>query len=138
MSMPITCLPQKQDTLFHVLYGSDVGFMQRLIEESIINISREYPAQGVLEALVFMRPCHSDTVDKLRAKFFMLLEQDGDMRKKVCNDGGKSSIVKGLCPYKAVRFFDELHGNILPAYAQDQTIPLATFVDMLRSSYLSS
>ncbi len=115
-----------------------MNYMHRLIEESVINISREYPSSGVLEALVYMRPHVHDTVDRLRAKFFILLDQDLEMRKKICTDNGKSSVVKHTCIHKANRFFDELHQQVLPTYAQDQTIPLEKFIDMLRETYISS
>lgn len=113
-------------------------YMQRLIEESVINISREYPSVGVHEALVPMRPQSSDTLDKLRAKFFILLNQDMAMRKKLSIDQGKGNIVKHVCEHKAARFYQELNAMLIPSFAQDQTVSLESFVDELRQLYICS
>ena len=138
MSTPITCLTQRQDTLFHVLYCSDHVFMIKLVEESIINLSREYTSKGVHEVLVDMRPTSRDTMDKIRAKFFILLNKDMDMKKKLSVPQGKSSLVSEVCEHKAARFYEELHSNLIPTYVQDQTIPLATFIDNIRDVYIYS
>lgn len=138
MSTPITCLPQRQDTLFHVLFGSDNLFIQKLIEESIIFLSREYKYVKVHDALVKMRPTPEDTLDRLRAKFFILLNQDQDMKKKIGTPQGKSCLVNSVDDYKAVRFYDELNSVLIPNYAQDQTMPLETFISNIRDMYLCS
>ena len=113
-------------------------FMNRLIEECVINIAREYPTQGVHEALMGMRPKFGDTLDKLRAKFFILLNQDAVMRRKLGEDKGKGTIVKHVDEYKAVRFYHDLNHIVIPGFAQDQTMPLEVFVDQLRDVYIYS
>jgi hypothetical protein len=140
MSTPSTChLPQRQDALFYVLYGSDASFIQRLIEECVINISREYHCAEVHEALVQLRPDETrDTLDRLRAKFFILLHQDMHMRQKLSAPCGKSSIVKEVCVHKAARFYDELGAVLIPEFAQNQKMPLAEFVESLRDAYICS
>ena len=138
MSNPITCLTQRQDTLFHILYCSDNLFMQRLIEESVINLAREYSSKGVHEVLVDLRPTPSDTLDKLRAKFFILLNQDMQMKRKLSMQHGKSSLINEVCEHKATRFYSELNANLIPAFAQDQKMPLATFVENIRDVYTYS
>lgn len=138
MSTPITCLPQRQDTLFHVLFGSDNLFIQKLIEESIIFLSREYKHVKVHDALVRMRPTPEDTLDKLRAKFFILLNQDQDMKKNIGTSQGKSCIVGNVDDHKAVRFYDELNAVLIPNFAQDQTMTLETFITNIRDTYLCS
>lgn len=138
MSTPITCLPQRQDTLFHVLFGSDNLFIQKLIEESIIFLSREYKNAKVHDALVKMRPTPEDTLDKLRAKFFILLNQDQDMKKKIAIPQGKSCLVNHVDDHKAVRFYDELNNTLIPNYAQDQTMTLNVFISSIRDIYLCS
>ena len=73
MSIPITCFPStRQDILFHVLYGGNAASMRSLIEQAAIDIAREYPTDGVRDALQRMRPREDDSVNKLRARFFML------------------------------------------------------------------
>lgn len=144
--MPITCLMnKKQDTLFHALYCSDIHYLKQLIEQSVIQLSREYPSQGVLDALHQIRPTEEDTLDMLRAKFFILLNEDETMRKFIANPSGEKTkknkdigFITPLCPHKAVCFYDELNNQVLPAWAQDQTIPLFVFIDMIREVYLHS
>ncbi len=145
MSMPMTCLMnKKQDTLFHALYCSDIQYLRQLIEQSVIQLSREYPSQGVLDALHQIRPQEDDTLDMLRAKFFILLNEDEAMRKFVANPSGDTKknqdtgFITPLCPNKAIFFYDELANQVLPAWAQDQTIPLYVFIDMIREVYLHS
>ena len=133
----MTCYTQK-DPLFHILFVSDNDFIIRLIEESIISISREYSSNAVREALVDLRPKESDSLNKLRAKFFILLNQDTHMHKRLINPTEKSCV---LCPvdrYKANVFFEDLNMNVIPAYAQDHTVTLEQFVDNIRDSYLCS
>jgi len=112
--------------------------MQKLIEECIINLSHEYPDQGVCDVLVEFRPTDQDTLDMLRAKFFILLNKDMQMKKKLSVFQGKSKIVKEVCDHKAVIFYHELDTNIIPSYAQNQKIPLATFVENIRDVYTYS
>lgn len=138
MSAPITCLPKRQDGLFHVLFCSDVAYISRLIEESIINLAREYPSPNVQEILVRYRPCPSDSLDILRAKFFILLNQDMQTRRELAKPRGKSALVSGVCDYKAARFYDDLSSLVIPQYAQNQKMPLCEFIDNLRDCYLCS
>lgn len=115
-----------------------MNFMMRLIEESIINISREYACEGVHDALADMRPSNKETIDKLRAKFFIMLNQDQQMRKKLSEDSGKSSIVKHVCKFKASVFYKALKTRVIPDFAQDESMSLETFIDNLRDCYLCS
>lgn len=112
--------------------------MQQLIEESVINISREYSSDGVKDIIVQMRPKAEDTVDMLRAKFFLLIHQDEKMRKRLDMQQGKSSIVKEVDTHKACRFYDDLGSIVIPNYMQNQTISLQDFVQELRETYLCS
>lgn len=138
MSTPITCLPKRQDVLFHVLYCSDFEYIKQLIEESVIYIAHEYPSAGVHAALQTMRPSERDTLDKLRARFFILLNQDMHMRKRLGKDPGKSCILSNVCDFKANRFYDELNNRVIPAFAQDETMSLEAFIESLRDTYICS
>lgn len=133
----MTCYTQK-DPLFHILFVADPDFIKRLIEESVIYISREYPNKAVHEALVSLRPSETDSLNKLRAKFFILLNQDMHMHKRLVEPTEKSSV---LCPvdrFKANVFFEDLNMHLIPAYAQDHKITLEQFIDSIRESYLCS
>lgn len=117
---------------------ADPDFIKRLIEESVIYISREYPNKAVHEALVSLRPSETDSLNKLRAKFFILLNQDMHMHKRLVEPTEKSSV---LCPvdrFKANVFFEDLNMHLIPAYAQDHKITLEQFIDSIRESYLCS
>jgi hypothetical protein len=138
MSTPITCLPNRQDVLFHTLFGSDAVFISRLIEESIIYLSREYPNAKVHDVLTKMRPKSGDTLNKLRAKFFILLNQDTETKKKIGASQGKSCIVSNVCEHKAARFYEDLNSILIPNFAQDQTMPVDMFIENIRDCYLYS
>ncbi len=141
MSTPTTC--GKRDMLSHVLFGANTAFVARLIEESVINVSREYPnCMGVAEALQLLRPSEGDSLHKLQIKFFLLLNEDETMRRNVCsvNEQGQTGmlLVCSLCPYKAERFYDALCDELVPWWIKDCRISHEGFVDALRQAYLCS
>lgn len=138
MSIPITCAPHRQDPLFHVLYGANEGYIRGLVEESVISVSRQYPTQGVREALHLMRPAPGDSLDKLRARFFMLLNEDEGMRRELGAPPRKGSPMTSLCQHKARRFYDELCDDILPGFTHNETVRLSELVDQLRAAYLQA
>lgn len=118
-------------------------YIARLIEESVINISREYESHsGVAEALQLMRPVEGDSLSKLQLKFFLLLNEDETMRRNLSNvkTKGKGSLmtVGSLCPHKAERFYDSLCDELIPVWIKDSRIPHDAFVDTLRNAYLCS
>lgn len=99
-----------------------------------------------------MRPAASDSVNVLRIKFFMLLCENEDMKKRI---SGKrtNGLIAPLCLEKARLFYDELCDELIPEFLQvqislkkcfrnylwqDESISLAEFVDKLRTSYLHS
>lgn len=134
MSIPITC---KNDMLFHVLFGGDAEHMRALIDESIIDIAREYPTEGVRNALHRVRHKERDSLDKLRARFFMLLSEDEAMRKRLSAPRPQNgSCVAPLCEHKARLFYDELCDRLLPEFIQNETITLAECVEQIRDTYL--
>ena len=139
MSQPITCtLPIRQDTLFYALYGGNEEFLRQIVEDSVINISREYPSDGVRDALHEMRPDPSDSVNKLRAKLFMLLNEDEVMRKKIGEPQKRGCLIQPLCFRKARGFYTELYDQVMPWFIQDETITLEALVDRLRDAYLNN
>jgi hypothetical protein len=142
MSMPTTC-GQRRDVLFHVLYGANMQYIARLIEESVINVSREYAdGSGVADALQLMRPIEGDALSKLQAKFFLLLNEDETMRRNLANvklkGEGSLLTVCSLCPLKAERFYDSLSDELIPIWIKDCRIPDEAFIDSLRQAYLCS
>jgi len=109
----------------------------------------EYNSAKVSEVLQTMRPRRNDSVNMLRIKFFMLLCENEDMKKKLSNKTQQKFIVP-LCVEKARLFYDELCDELIPEFLQatpifkktnltheqDETITFACFVDKLRASYL--
>ena len=142
MSTPTTCGWNRRDVLSHVLYGANMQYIAQLIEESVINISREYEGHGVVEALQLMRPAEGDSLCKLQIKFFLLLNEDEAMRRNLSNVKikGKGSLltVCSLCPCKAERFYDALCEELIPTWIKDSRIEDDAFVDTLRQTYLCS
>jgi len=136
MSIPITC---QHDMLFHVLYGGDANHIRALIDESIIDIAREYPTDGVRNALHRVRHTDRDSLDKLRVRFFMLLSEDEAMRKRLSSPRPqKGRYVAPVCEHKARLFYDELCDRLLPEFIQNETITLSECVDQIRDMYITS
>jgi len=130
----MTCPIQKKDALFYVLYGANIENITGMIEECVLNIADEYTQEGVKDALQLMRPSPGDSLNKLRAKFFLLLNEDEKMRKQLGNV--KSTLMVSLCPRKAELFYDSLCDELIPTWIKDEKIPLEAFIDSLRASYL--
>ena len=140
MSTPITCQPpfQRRDVLFYVLFGANTDYFRRLIEESVVNIAREYPADGVADALQLLRPEPSDSLHALQIKFFLLLNEDETMRKSLASVKAGHALVISLCPLKAERFYDDLCERLVPLWIKDCRVTHEAFVDSLRQAYLCS
>ncbi len=142
MSMPMTCGTARRDVLSHVLYGANMDYIARLVEESVINLSRAYPYESVIEALHRLRPAEKDTLDRLRIKFFVLLNEDETMKRNLGNvkEDGQTGmlLVCSLCPFKAERFYDALCDELIPQWAKNCQTDHASFVEKLRNAYLCS
>jgi hypothetical protein len=139
MSIPITCFPgARQDVLFHVLYGGNQASVRSLIEQAAIDIAREYPTDGVRDALQRLRPRDSDSLNKLRARFFVLLCESDAMRRRLSAPAAGSCMPAPVCEDRARLFYDELCDELLPAFVQNQTVRLDEFIDQLREAYLRS
>ena len=144
MSIPMTCQPplllayQRKDVLFYVLFGANIDYISRLIEESVVNIAREYGCIGgsLVDALQLMRPAPTDSLHKLQIKFFLLLNEDEAMRQSLANV--KSRVMISLCPHKAERFYDALCDELVPVWIRIGAVTDAEFVDTLRAAYLCS
>ena len=132
--------------LFHVLYVANKEYISRLVEESVINIAREYGgcAGGsggrVTEALQLMRPNAGDCQHTLQIKFFLLLNEDEIMRRNLSNvklkGPGSLRSVCSLCPFKAERFYDILCEQLIPQWIKDCRVTHEVFLESLRATYL--
>ncbi len=138
MSMPITCTAafQRKDVLFYVLFGANIDYIRRLIEDSVVNIAREYNTEGVADALQLMRPQPHDSLHHTQIRFFLLLNEDEAMRRHLSEL--KSHIMVSLCPFKAERFYDTLCDELIPSWIKDSRMTNEAFVDSLRAGYLCS
>ena len=136
MSMPITC-GGRRDYLFHILYGGNAGMIRSFIEQSVIDLAREYPTGGVREALHLLRPRDDDSLNRLRARFFLLLAEDEAMRRRLCAPAPGVGVVP-FCEHRARFFYDELCDELIPAFVQRQAMRLDELVDRLREAYLHS
>lgn len=127
---------QKKDPLFYVLFGGNTKWIAGMIEESVLNVAREYPDEGVAEALQLMRPAPDDPLTSLQIKFFALLNEDERMR---CNLACvKSPTMVSLCPHKAERFYDALSDELMPMWVKDERVSDEEFLDKIRQGYLCS
>lgn len=142
MSMPITCggggsACQQKDVVFYVLFGMNPEYIRRLVEDSVINLGRENAAsEGVREALQLMRPQEGDSLLKLQIRFFVLLNEDEIMRKRLANV--KSHVMTSLCPHKAERFYDALAEELIPAWTRSRSVEHADLLERVRATYLCS
>ena len=134
MSTPTTCPGARKDVLFHVLYGGSPEYVARLIEQSALQLAEDYPRDGVRQALQLIRPSASDPLHVLQIKFFVLLNEDARMRRKIAEV--QACGVCGLGPHKAERFYDALSDDLFPTWVKDERVSHAEFVDRLRGSYL--
>lgn len=133
--MPTIC---SKDVLFHVLYGGNRALVIRLIESSVISISRVFGCDVIDELLQGLRPTDEDSLDKLRAKFVLLLNEDEHMRKIITEPFKDFSYMKPVNICKARIFYDEIYEVLIPTFVQDESVSLEKFVDDIRSAYLCS
>lgn len=134
--MPITCHHPLRDMIFQVLYVCQPEGVRELIEESVIHIASAYNSDGVKSALQEMRPQEQDSMCHLQVRFFTLLNQDEEMRRKVAQPHG--CFVSALCPHKAERFYDTLCDDLIPNWIKDEEKTLESFIDEIRMAYLCS
>lgn len=135
-SMPITCHHPLKDLIFHVLFVCSPEGIRLLIEECVLGIATEYNVNNVKDALQLLRPDEHDSLCKLQAKFFILLNEDETMRRRIALR--QSSYVHALCPYKAERFYDALCDEILPAWVKNEQEDCQALVERVRHFYLRS
>jgi hypothetical protein len=64
-----------------------------------------------------MRPHKHDSVNVLRIKFFMLLCENEDMKKRLSSKR-KNCQIAPLCVDKARLFYDELCDELIPEFLQ--------------------
>lgn len=105
-------------------------YVARLIEQSALQLAEDYPRDGVRQALQLIRPSASDPLHVLQIKFFVLLNEDERMRRKIAEV--QACGVCGLCPHKAERFYDALSDDLFPTWVKDERVSHAEFVDRLR------
>ena len=111
--------------------------IRSFIEQSVIDLAREYPTSGVREALHLLRPREDDSLNRLRARFFLLLAEDEAMRRRLCAPAPGVGVVP-FCEHRSRFFYDELCDELIPAFVQRQAMRLDELVDRLREAYLHS
>jgi hypothetical protein len=139
MSMPRICQTppgQYQDILMHIIYsGGAEPLLRFLIAESLKNIAEDFPTPGVRAALASLAPAVDTPLAGLRARFFLLLNQDQRMRVRLCH-GKISAHLAPVCAYKACCLYAQLSESVVPAWIKNETITLLDLVDHLKDAYL--
>ena len=116
--------------------AGSVQLLTALINESAKNISEEFPTSGVKSALIALIPPPSCTsLACLRVRFFLLLNQDARMRRRLC-ENKIAWYIPTLCPFKACNLYDQLRTTIIPNWIKDETVDLLAFEENLRDEYL--
>ena len=136
--MPRICQPQspESDILMHLLYnGGSVPLLRALISESSRNISEDFPTEGVRSALKELSPPPDASISCLRARFFLLLNQDHRMRSRLCQER-VAGHVSPVCAHKACSLYDQLNETVVPQWIKDERISLLDFVEQLKDAYL--
>ena len=128
---------QCQDILMHLLYsGGSEQLLRSLITQSVRNITAEYGASnGVKAALAHYVPPQQSSLAFLRAMFFVLLDQDSTMRSELCSKRFLPSLPV-VCPFKACRFFDQLHDSVVVQWVKNESIDLLQLEESLKEAYL--
>jgi hypothetical protein len=136
--MPRICQPQGSDTdvLMHLLYnGGAVPLLRALISESMQNIAEDFPTEGVREALRQLSPPPDASLACLRARFFLLLNQDHRMRTRLCQERVAGHLAP-VCAHKACNLYDQLSDTVVTQWIKDERITLLDFIDRLKDAYL--
>ena len=83
-------------------------------------------------------PKSGDSINKLRGKVLILLDQDEATRVALCASGASELFPtrRPVCPKKATGFFQGMHNEVLPRWVKDETVTLENFVDEARMLYL--
>lgn len=137
MSMPCTC--PHHDWLMYILYCSDAAFISQVISTAASGVEEEHGTEAVREAVRLFMPSARDSVDSLRIKLLVLLDQDEGTRRRLCQYTCKSvRDYTSLSPEKASRFYSELHFTLIPDWVKDETVEPGDFVDRVRMAYLIS
>ena len=137
-SMPRICQPQttELDVLMHLIYnGSSAPLLRALISESTRNISEDFPTEGVRAALRDFAPPPEASLACLRARFFLLLNQDHRMRSRLCQERVAGHLAP-VCPHKACSLYDQLHVSVVPQWIKDERVSVLDFTEQLKDAYL--
>ena len=138
MSMPRICHnpASETDVLMHLLYnGGSTPLLRALIAESARNIAEDFPTDGVKEALQAIAPAPDASLACLRARFFLLLNQDHRMRARLCQERVAGHL-SPVCEHKACSLYDQLHDTVIPQWIKDERISLLDFAENLKDAYL--
>jgi hypothetical protein len=142
MSNPKICPTQDthtkqcQDVIMHLLFSCDCNLLNSLIIQSINSIYSENPTDGVKKALTPFIPNEDMSPALLRVIFFVLLNQDNNMRNGLC----KTKVMPYLpivCPFKACRLYDHLR-VVMVEWVKNEHINILEMVDNLKEAYLVS
>ena len=122
----------------HILYGGSAeALLRTLIIESMNNILKDFPTEGVRQALGPFMPKADTSLASLRVHFCLLLNQDYNMRVKLCSSR-LAWYIPTLCPHKACNFYDQLQEELVPRWIRDENLSLLDLMENLRDSYLVS
>ena len=117
--------------------AGSLPLLKALIGESVKNIAEEFPTEGVKTALQSLINSlrDSSSLACLRVVFFLLLNQDARMRRRLC-ESQIAWYIPTLCPYKACNLYDQLRTTLIPGWIKNETLDILAFEENLRDSYL--
>jgi len=136
MSIPSTC--PHNDWLLQLLYGSDLDMLRKVIFKAAQSIELTHKCSHVTSVLLLMLSKPNDSINTLRVKMLVLLDQDEPTRAALCATGPSDLFPTRIpvCPKKASGFFQGLHDELLPRWVKDESVTLGDLIEDARMLYL--
>lgn len=145
----MTCAPRTNfstkphnDWMFYVLYHDDAQLVRGIIHSCVQHLRQCHCARDhkdLEEALDWFAQTESDSMDKLRAKLFILLDRDEKTRQEFTVFQPKTCQLRACFPVeKANRFYPELHDVIIPQWLPNESRSCRELIDDIRMGYLIS
>lgn len=93
---------------------------------------------NVSSVLLLMLSVPDDSINTLRVKMLVLLDQDEPTRAALCAAGASDLFATRtpVCPKKATGFFHGLHEELLPRWVKDEAVTLVDLIEDARMLYL--
>ena len=149
VSIPMTCAPTTgpvslgdgvhNDWMAYILYHDDAPLLRQVIGSAVASLGVSMKCMPLPDTLAWFGSTQGDSMDMLRAKLVVLLDQDERTRRDFTTFRSDTCRLRQpLPPLKADRFYGQLHDEVIPKWICNEDVALETFVDDVRMAYLIS